>query len=99
MEKQVIIKALSDATFSRVQNQSAQIFSEILNDVFGKTENALISKCGAANDIEAKLVEKFDNEKMGNMVLQFYRALTSKLGVCLLGKTASGKSTIRKLLK
>lgn len=36
---------------------------------------------------------------MGNLVLQFYRALTAKLGVSLLGKAATGKSTIRKLLK
>ena len=38
MERGVIIKALSDATFSRVQNRSADIFREILHDVFGKIE-------------------------------------------------------------
>jgi len=39
MEKNVIIKALSDATLSRVQNNSALIFKEILNDVFGNQQN------------------------------------------------------------
>ncbi|CAL5997617.1 Dynein_heavy chain [Hexamita inflata] len=101
MERNVIIKALSDATFSRVQNRSADIFTEILKDVFGSQLSQQQQKFGAASDVEVKLVEhiKTENEKLGNLVLQFYRALTAKLGVSLLGKAASGKSTIRQLLK
>lgn len=49
MEKGVVIKALSDATFSRVQNQSTQIFKEILKDVFGNVERPPEAKFGAVS--------------------------------------------------
>ena len=42
---------------------------------------------------------KTDDDRVGGLALQLYRALTAKLGVALLGKSASGKTTIRKLLK
>lgn len=56
MEKGVIIKAISDATFSRVQNRSAEIFAEILKDVFGNYQENSSSKFGASGLAEEKLV-------------------------------------------
>ncbi|CAL6029174.1 Dynein_heavy chain [Hexamita inflata] len=101
MEKNVIIKALSDATFSRIQNQSTEIFKEILKDVFGEIQQPEAQKFGAVSQVEQDLVDNIqtEDERLGGLVLQFYRALTSKLGVALLGKSASGKTTIRQLLK
>ncbi|KAH0572742.1 Dynein heavy chain [Spironucleus salmonicida] len=101
IEKEVVIKALSDATFSRVQGRSADIFKEILGDVFGALDTQKGAKFGAASDIENKLAEfvDTDSERIGSLVLQLYRALTAKVGVSLLGSTASGKTTIWELLK
>lgn len=61
MERRVVMKALSDATFSRVQGRSAEIFSEILRDVFGTEEDNKAqanqgAKFGATGEVEANLV-------------------------------------------
>ena len=100
MEHGVIIKAISDATFSRVQNRSAEIFAEILKDVFGNYQPSTGNKFGASGLAEEKLVQNLetDDEREGNLIIQLYRAMTAKLGVCLLGKAASGKTSIRKTL-
>lgn len=100
MEKGVMIKAISDATFSRVQNRSAEIFAEILKDVFGNYQPNSSSKFGASGLAEEKLVQNLqtEDEREGNLIIQLYRAMTAKLGVCLLGKAASGKTSIRRTL-
>eukprot|EP00702_Spironucleus_salmonicida_P003638 EST44929.1 Dynein heavy chain [Spironucleus salmonicida] len=98
-EKQVIIKSLSDATFSRVQGISKTIFGEILRDIFGEN-NQKMNKFGASSEIEERIAEKLScNDREGELVIQLFRALTAKTGVGLLGKSASGKTRIRQKMR
>lgn len=67
----MIVKSLEDATFSRLQNKSTEIFKEILVDVFGKVNRTQeLQKFGAVSASEVLLVENLEaNERMGKLVL------------------------------
>lgn len=86
--------------------KSVEIFKEILTGVFGsraiKQSESTIKKFGAVSSLEEELVGALPpdlREPHGIAVLQLYRALTTKMGVALLGGTGSGKSYIFSLLK
>eukprot|EP01063_Lacrimia_lanifica_P013617 TRINITY_DN20252_c0_g1_i1.p1 TRINITY_DN20252_c0_g1~~TRINITY_DN20252_c0_g1_i1.p1 ORF type:complete len:4669 (+),score=1741.83 TRINITY_DN20252_c0_g1_i1:139-14145(+) len=101
LERGVLIAALRSTNFSKLSETDAAMFNDLLSDVFpGHESNATVDaelRAAVPREIAAHDLTPAP-EWLAN-IYQTYEQIQARSGVCLLGPTASGKSSALNVLE
>lgn len=94
-ESEIIIKALSVNTISKLTSDDASVFEGILSDIFPNIVAPSINYSDLEKAIKDVLTEKHLQiiPTQIQKILQFYEAIKQRMGVVVVGPSGSGKST------
>eukprot|EP00698_Gefionella_okellyi_P019038 TRINITY_DN5781_c1_g2_i1.p1 TRINITY_DN5781_c1_g2~~TRINITY_DN5781_c1_g2_i1.p1 ORF type:complete len:3148 (-),score=914.00 TRINITY_DN5781_c1_g2_i1:20-9082(-) len=101
VERELVVKALRVNTLSKLTYQDAQLFQQLVVDVFSGVQSADIVYA----DLEAAIKQAIQQEGLQVLenqvrkVLQFFEALRQRMGVVIVGPSGCGKTTLWRLLK
>ncbi|GIQ85549.1 dynein heavy chain, partial [Kipferlia bialata] len=104
-ESAIVVRALRSGTVSRVTPSERVVFEEIVKDVFGEAASQMPPTphtevlLREALQAECESLGLEVRESQVSLCVQLHSALSSKMGVVLLGDPGCGKSTILRLFK
>ncbi|XP_047369553.1 cytoplasmic dynein 2 heavy chain 1 isoform X1 [Vespa velutina] len=101
-ESSRLLIAIKDSTLSKLTEDDAKKFLELLVDVFPNTDHTLNEVSNEKKDLREALLELCESgnytKNIIDQCIQLYDQLKSRTGVAIVGPPGSGKTIIRKLL-